>query len=154
MTYFRAVPVSIRHYTGQHSSSGDADDNHQHYFNELLGKPVTTPETVTRNTFEPRDPQRSRPNLAPALAPQVSTLSRLGRFNPDTLTLRLTNGPLAGLEIEASAHGSLLSLRVTVNDLNDFERIAGPREILESELVALFNRPVTLEVCRATAEPE
>jgi hypothetical protein len=61
---------------------------------------------------------------------------------------------LAGLEIEASAHGSLLSLRVTVNDLNDFERIAGPREILESELVALFNRPVTLEVCRATAEPE
>ncbi|AZE48333.1 hypothetical protein C4K04_2661 [Pseudomonas chlororaphis] len=154
MTYLRAVPGAIRHYTGQHSSSGDADDHQQRYFNELLRKPVTLAETVARNTYEPRDRQRSRPDLAPAFAPQVATLSRLGRFNPDTLTLRLTNGPLAGLEIEASAHGSLLSLRVTVNDLNYFERIAGPREILESELAALFNRPVTLEVCSATTEPE
>ncbi|MBV4465836.1 hypothetical protein KVG95_21140 [Pseudomonas sp. SWRI79] len=154
MTYLRAVPGAIRHYTGQHSSSGDADDNQQRYFNKLLQKPVTLPETVTRNTFDPRNRQRSRPDLAPVFAPQVAKLSRLGRFTPDTLTLRLTNGPLAGLEIEASAHGCLLSLRVTVNDLNDFERIAGPREILEGELAALFNRPVTLDICSATAKTE
>ncbi|MCU1748798.1 hypothetical protein [Pseudomonas sp. 6D_7.1_Bac1] len=154
MTYLKAVPGVIKRYTGQHSSSEDADDNQQRYFSELLRKPVTLYETVARNTFEPKDRQRSRPDLAPAFAPQVATLSRLGRFNPDTLNLRLTNGPLAGLEIEASAHGSLLALRITVTDLRYFERIAGPRKILESELAALFNRPVTLEVCSATAESE
>ncbi|AVO60255.1 hypothetical protein C6Q18_20615 [Pseudomonas chlororaphis subsp. piscium] len=77
----------------------------------------------------------------------------LGRRNPGSLDLRLTNGPLAGLEIQASAQASLLCLNIKVTDRDTFERIVGSRGLLENQLVAIFNRPVALTLQQLNGEP-
>lgn len=92
--------------------------------------------------------------LALELAPYQMHLENLGQFTHNSLSLRLTNGPLAGLEICASAHASTLHLQVRTPDRARFEQIAGSRSALENELARLFNRPIILEVFDAAATTE
>lgn len=98
--------------------------------------------------------QRAHLALALELAPYQTRLTNLGQFAQATLTLRLTNGPLAGLEICATAQTSTLHLQVRTPDRTRFEQIAGSCRALESELARRFNRPIILEVHDAYAATE
>ncbi len=154
MPCLNAVSITTRRCTQPDSSTADADHEQQQDFNNLLKKPRSLHDPITRTALDSADRPRSNFPLTQALAPYITRLRNLGRLNPGTLDLRLTNGPLAGLEIRASTQANILSLLITVADSDTFDRIAGTRVELESELVALFNRPVTLEIQSATATPK
>ncbi|WP_146021952.1 MULTISPECIES: hypothetical protein [unclassified Pseudomonas] len=114
-----------------------------------------TPRSIpsTPSALEAAWPRHPRSALAQAFAPATAQLRGLGRRHPGTLDLRLTNGPLAGLEIQASAQASLLSLNIKVADRDTFERIVGTRGSLENQLAAIFNRPVALTLQQLNGEP-
>ncbi|MHC8403435.1 hypothetical protein ACYZTX_29410 [Pseudomonas sp. MDT1-17] len=98
--------------------------------------------------------QRAHQALTLELEPYQTHLTNLGQFAQATLTLRLTNGPLAGLEICATVQTSTLHLQVRTPDRARFEQIAGSCRALESELARRFNRPIILEVHDASAATE
>ncbi|CAI8756314.1 hypothetical protein [Pseudomonas zeae] len=116
---------------------------------------LTPPPQQDHSATEVDTPsERTQLVLALELLPYQTTLEQLGQFNQSRLTLRLTNGPLAGLEICATAQGSLLHLQARTPDPMRFEQMIGVRSALENELAERFNRPVTLEIIDATAKTE
>lgn len=96
----------------------------------------------------------SEPPRPGGVAMPAPLRTRSGRARLEVLHFRLTNGPLADLEIEARTDGEALSLRVTVRDLQHFERTVGDRKQLASALAQQFARPVLLEVLHADSTAE
>lgn len=121
--------------TNQRESDQDADRR----FAALLSEP-------------PQPCGVAMPALPAPHAMEIRT--RLDRAKLEVLQFRLTNGPLANLEIEARTDGEALSLRVTVPDLQHFERIVGCRKQLASALAQQFDRPVSLEILHADSTAE
>ncbi|BBE08763.1 Putative uncharacterized protein [Mycoavidus cysteinexigens] len=141
----RGIP---RRTTGDTLHDEDQPDA-QHCFEALLHAPVS-------HACAPQDAASDPPASAPpyplhksAEAHFVATARSL-RKNLETLHLRLTNGPLAGLEISACAHGPQVALSVQVPDKQQFERAVGQLEECQAELARLFDHSVTLEVRDAT----
>lgn len=102
---------------------------------------------------EPSQPCGFAITASPAThAAEIRT--HLDRASLKVLHFRLTNGPLANLEIAARTDGEALSLRVTVPDLQHFERIVGDRKELTSALAQQLDRPVSLEILHADSTAE
>jgi hypothetical protein len=153
MPCLKALSNPARRYASHTASDSHSDHQQQWDFDALLNP------APLRNAFAtppPRDAawqQHRRSALTQAFTPDITRLRGLGRRYPGALDLRLTNGPLAGLEIQASAQTSLLCLNIKVPDRYTFERIVGTREALESELAAIFNRPVAVTLQHLNGEP-
>lgn len=81
-----------------------------------------------------------------ASSPHFIVLPSSSRVAVDTLHLRLTNGPFAGLEIAAHSSGETLILRVRVNDLRRFEDTLGSHVQLTATLSELCKCPIIVEV--------
>ncbi|WP_426817395.1 hypothetical protein ACP3TC_01825 [Winslowiella sp. 2C04] len=62
------------------------------------------------------------------------------------LRWRLTNGPLAGLEIEACYRNDDMSVRLRTQDLEPLLRRMGSARQLEQQLATQFNCHVTVEI--------
>ncbi|MCX8565595.1 MAG: hypothetical protein ON057_000322 [Glomeribacter sp. 1016415] len=140
---------SIPRRTGCNTSHDESQSDAQQHFEALLYEPVS--HACAAQMVE-SDPPANAPPYAPnesAEAHFVAPHSALSRTF-DTLRLRLTNGPLAGLEISACAYGPEVALCVQVTDKQQFERAVGPLEKCQAELARLFDHPVTLEVHDAT----
>lgn len=153
MPCLKALSNPSRRYTSHTACDAHSDHEQQRDFDALLN-----PAPPRNAPFIPPPLDAARQQLlcsalAQAFAPDITRLRSLGRRAPGTLDLRLTNGPLAGLEIQASAQTSLLCLNIKVPDRDTFERIVGTREALESELQAVFNRPVALTLQPLNGEP-
>jgi hypothetical protein len=116
---------------------------------------LTAPPRPDNLAFDDAPPsQQAHLALVLALAPYQRPLEQLGQFSHSSLSLRLLNGPLAGLEICATAQGCALHLLVRLPNRVRFEEIAGACRTLESALARQFNRPVTLEVDDAPTATE
>lgn len=141
----RLIPHRTRGDTLHDEGQADA----QHRFEALLYGPVSAPGAA----------QAVASDLPASAPPQAPTESGEAHFvtaphslhkNLETLHLRLTNGPLAGLEISACAHGPEVALSVQVPDKQKFACAVGQLEECQTELTRLFDHPVTLEVHDAT----
>ncbi|KAA5839288.1 hypothetical protein F2A38_20705 [Pseudomonas chlororaphis] len=153
MPCLKALSSPSRRDTSHIACDPRPDHQQQRDFDALLNP--ATPRSIpsTPSALEAAWPRHPRSALAQAFAPAIAQLRGLGRRHPGTLDLRLTNGPLAGLEIQASAQASLLSLNIKVADRDTFERIVGTRGSLENQLAAIFNRPVALTLQQLNGEP-
>lgn len=127
------------------------EHQYQHDFEVLLNR--RPPSPMSQPPLDDARQPHLRAILAQAFAADLKRLRTLGRTCPGTLNLRMTNGPLAGLEIRASAHANLLYLCITVAERGTFERIFGTHAALETELLTLFNRPVALELKQPNGAP-
>lgn len=125
------------------------DERQQQAFQQWFAPP-TPPEPSDLDAFS-HPPHQV---LTLELVPYQARLESLGQFSHSRLTLRLTNGPLAGLEISAWAQGSLLHLQVRTCDPQQFAQLAGTVPALEKDLTQRFKRPITLEVRDACAPTE
>ncbi|AUH50641.1 hypothetical protein CXB49_07405 [Chromobacterium sp. ATCC 53434] len=67
------------------------------------------------------------------------------------MRLRLTNGPLAGLELEAECHGVELLIKLRSHELQACRHAFGSASELESMLSQQFDRPVLIEVIDANS---
>jgi hypothetical protein len=74
-----------------------------------------------------------------------------GRFDLDELKVRLTNGPLAGWEIEACRCGGLVSIRVRASSLALGNTPPPTPAALARDLSAQLGLPVSVEYCDAPA---
>ena len=147
----RSSPV--RRCASHTASESHSDHQQQHDFDALLNPAPPRNALATPPPPEAAWQQRRGSALTQAFAPDITRLRGLGRRHPGTIELRLTNGLLAGLEIQASAQNSLLCLTLKIADRDSFERIVGTREALESELAAIFNRPVIVTLQQLNGEP-
>ncbi|MBB6155209.1 hypothetical protein HDC30_002432 [Pseudomonas sp. JAI115] len=127
------------------------EERQRHVFQQWL---MTPSQPDNQASDDEALSQASHWAFALELAPYQGQLEQLGQFSQRSLTLRLTNGPLTGLEICATAQGYTLHLLVRTHDRAGFEHVAGSCRALQSELTQRFNRPVTLEVVDATATTE
>ena len=153
MPCLKALSNPGRHYASYTASDSHAGDEQRRDFDALLNPAPPRNALATPPPLDAAWQQRRRSALTQAFAPTIARLRDLGRRNPGTLDLRLANGPLAGLEIQASAQASLLCLTLKIADRDRFERIVGTREALESELAAIFNRPVAVTLQQLNGEP-
>ncbi|CAI1237071.1 hypothetical protein [Serratia quinivorans] len=64
---------------------------------------------------------------------------------------RITNGPLAGMTIDASSDEIGLHIRLHGDDRQRLQQVFGPQGTLEEKLSAQLNRTVTLEVFHAVS---
>lgn len=121
----------------------------QHRFEALFYAPVApacAAQTVESDQAASAPPQQPKESDAARFVAAPHSRHK----NLEALHLRLTNGPLAGLEISACAHGPQVALCVQVPDREKFERAVGQLEECQAELARLFDHPVTLEVRDAT----
>ncbi|MGF6401580.1 hypothetical protein ABH905_005246 [Pseudomonas frederiksbergensis] len=153
MTYLKNLSAPLWRYTPHNPSDPHTSHEQQRDFEAFLNPPPPKNMFQTPLPLDDAGQQNLRPALAQAFAPDITRLRSLGRTCPGPLDLRLTNGPLAGLEIRASAQADLLRLSIKVPERSTFERIVGTRATLEVELVAIFNRPVALELQYINGEP-
>lgn len=151
MPCLKTLSSPLRHYTPHSTADAYAKHEQQRDFSALLNPSRPKHVLSLRHLHDTGQP-RLRSALAQAFAPDITRLDSLGRGYPGTLDLRLTNGPLAGLEIRASARDNLFCLTVKVVDRDTFEHIAGTHAVLESELIAVFNRPVALTLQHPNGE--
>lgn len=153
MPCLKALSNPSRRDTSHIACDPRPDHEQQRDFDALLNPEPPRRLASTPPALEAAWPRHPRSALAQALAPDIAQLRGLGRRNPGSLDLRLTNGPLAGLEIQASAQASLLCLNIKVADRDTFERIVGSRGLLENQLAAILNRPVALTLQQLDGEP-
>lgn len=153
MPCLKALANPSRRHTSHNECDTHSNHEQQRDFDALLNPIFPRRAPFTPPPLDAAWQQRLRSALTQAFAPDIIQLRSLGRRYPGTLALRLTNGPLAGLEIQASAQASLLCLNIKIADRDTFERIVGTREVLANELEAVFNRPVTLTLQHLNGEP-
>ncbi|AZE50012.1 hypothetical protein C4K04_4348 [Pseudomonas chlororaphis] len=153
MPCLKALSSPSRRDTSYIACDPRPDHEQQRDFDALLNPATPGSVPSTPPALEAAWPRHPRSALAQAFAPDIAQLRGLGRRHPGTLDLRLTNGPLAGLEIRASAQASLLYLNIKVADRDTFERIVGTRGLLENQLAEIFNRPVALTLQQLNGEP-
>ncbi|UWF51852.1 hypothetical protein NYP20_13170 [Pseudomonas sp. N3-W] len=153
MPCLKALSNSARHYASHTACDSHAGHEQQRDFDALLKPALPRNAFATPPTLDAAWQQHRRSALTQAFTPDITRLRGLGRRYCGALDLRLTNGPLAGLEIQASAQTSLLCLNIKVPDRNAFERTVGTREALESELAAIFNRPVAVTLQHLNGAP-
>jgi hypothetical protein len=73
-----------------------------------------------------------------------------GRFDTDALKVRLTNGPLAGSEVEAYRYGGHVSLHVRAASSTPLHGVERPSAAkLAAELSKQLGLPVSVEYCDA-----
>lgn len=132
-------------------SSPQDDERQRHAFLRWLSPP---PPADNLAPDDDTPSSSAHQVLALELVPYQAQLEHLGQFSQSTVTLRLTNGPLAGLEVCATALADTLHLQVRAPDRARFEQVAGSSRDLEIHLAQRFNRPVTLEVVDAFAATE
>lgn len=150
MPCLMTLSTAPRRPPAQQPAKTQDDERQRQAFQQWLTPPLN--DSPASNSETPS--QRAHRALALELAPYQTQLENLGQFTYTTMTLRLTNGPLADLEICATAQASTLYLQVRTPDRARFEQIAGSCRALESELARRFNRPVNLEVHDASAATE
>lgn len=153
MPCLKALSSPRRHYASYTASDSHSDHQQQRDFDALLNPTPPRDALAAPPPLDVAGQQHRRSALSQSFAPDIILMRGLGRRHPSTLELRLTNGPLAGLEIRASAQDSLLCLALKIANRDSFERIVGTREALESELAAIFNRPVTVTLQQMNGEP-
>lgn len=148
------IPLSpLRRTIGRTSYDTDRDESHtddHRHFERLLAPPSSTPRpsvsiaaTATLATVDNGRP----PPACPSCAPPNQAMLR--HSSPNSLRLRLTNGPLAGLDIESSRHANGLLIRLRAHDLEPFQRQIGSAQRLTQLLTQQFDRPITVEVLDA-----
>ncbi|AAQ60275.1 hypothetical protein [Chromobacterium violaceum] len=153
-------PLHLRRYASQmddNTHHGPSDEHDEKHFAALMAAAETQP-----------DPQRQRPNAGawidfvtstagPRLSASQSTsaqeqpLPQAAANKLDHLRLRLTNGPLAGLELEAECHGIELLIKLRSLDLQACRHAFGSASELECMLSQQFDRPVQIEVIDANS---
>lgn len=121
------------------------DDRQRQEFHKWFKLPLTS-DAPEQETHLGSSPPPQSLALTLELAAYKMHLINLGQFAQKTLILKLTNGPMAGLEISATAQANTLLLQVRTTDPARFEQIAGSRAALQIQLARLFDRPVTLEI--------
>ncbi|OHX10905.1 hypothetical protein [Chromobacterium sphagni] len=153
-------PSHLRRYASQMDDDarhGPSDQHDERHFAALMAAAEAQP-----------DPQRQRPgagawtDFAASLAgPRLSAgrsasaqeqpASQSAANKLDHLRLRLTNGPLAGLELEAECHGIELLIKLRSLDLQACRHAFGSAAELEHMLSQQFDRPVQIEVIDANS---
>ncbi len=125
--------------TGESSQQGNGEDNRRRF--AALLRPVAP--------IDDQDIQGTSPATAPSTGTEVpiAAPTRPG----DMLHLRLTNGPCAGLEIEASERDGQLHVRLSAPNAERLEQALQGRTRLETELNTMFGRPITLELGNAAS---
>ncbi|MDM5065516.1 hypothetical protein OB934_22435 [Aeromonas salmonicida] len=146
--------------SGSHQNDADhpaSPGDEQRQFETLMARP---PVTAPRRAADAGDGRASGTAVPLPAAGDSDVMDGLpAQFRRANLRFsrmhwRITNGPLAGMSIEASSDETGLHIHLRDGDVARLQRAFGAPETLADVLSARLNRPVTLEVSYAASPTE
>lgn len=138
--------ISLQENEGDNHASDDEDKRR---FALLLSaiSPRSAPSSLTSRLCDPSGPSSG---LKFTRGPSTLLLEQLKMpkyaSRDAWLSWRLTNGPLAGLEIEARSSETELFIRLEAVDHEKLRKILGSAKRLQQTLIRQFDRDVVVEV--------
>lgn len=126
--------------TSESFQQGNSEDNRRRF--AALLRPATS--DADHDILQSPSPAFAS---SPCAKAPIAMATRPG----DMLHLRLTNGPCAGLEIEATERNGQLHVRLIASNAEQLEHTLRGRRRVETELNTIFGRPITLEFSHAAS---